>query len=267
MHTTPTLKCRIISGIQVSLLGLLVFAAGADGAVVETLYFDIDFSSPLHLVGSRPTYSAGPATPTNNVFGSPEVVSGFGALTDQPVVLNTAGNPGSYYYDQFSLAMGYSQSTYHISLDLYTEGLIGSLNSFGIILDFKSVAKLGFYQNGKLYPPCWPSPAVTPRFADGDLMHVDISLDIPNNRSVTLVDGVLIGDGQIIGNSAPGDLKSVRFSLGSASLGTSDDRTKIAIDNILVTNGFLVPESTTSMLLMLSAVLGLAFRDRRPSTG
>lgn len=132
--------------MQVSLLGLLALAEGAAGAVVaETVYFDIDFSSPLHRVGSRPTYNSGPATPTNNVFGSPEVVARFGALADQPVVLNTTGNPGSYFYDQFNLAMGHNQSTYHLAFDVYTEGLVGSLNSFGVILDFKSVAKLGFY--------------------------------------------------------------------------------------------------------------------------
>ncbi|MCX6880014.1 MAG: PEP-CTERM sorting domain-containing protein [Verrucomicrobia bacterium] len=32
-----------------------------------------------------------------------------------------------------------------------------------------------------------------------------------------------------------------------------------------MTNGFVVPEGTTSVLLMLSAVFCLAFRERMPS--
>jgi hypothetical protein len=41
-----------------------------------------------------------------------------------------------------------------------------------------------------------------------------------------------------------------------------DNRTNVAVDNIVVTNGFLVPESGTSALLMVSAMIGLTFRRR-----
>ena len=65
------------------------------------------------------------------------------------------------------------------------------------------------------------------QFVDGSLRHIDIALDLANNRSVTLVNGGLVGDGQAIGNGTPGDLRSVTFSLkgcGSASIGIDNIR-------------------------------------------
>jgi hypothetical protein len=179
------------------------------------------------------------------------VVSGLGSLVDQPVVLNTAGNSG-VGYDQFVLSLAHQQRTYHFSCDLFLIGMIGSANEFSIFFDHKGSARLGFYTSGVLYPPSFPGPSPLPRFVDETLLHIDVSLDLFNNRSVTLVNGVVIGDGQAIGNSAPGDLRSVRFSLtgsGSATIG---------IDNIRVTNGFVVPECGMPALLMMSAGFWLA---------
>lgn len=253
----PILKHRALTVMRASLVGVMISASGANAAgVLETVYFDISFSSPLHRVGSRPTTRAGSAAPTMISFGSPEVVSGFGALANQPVVLNTAGNSGSFAYDQFQLTLGHQQPTYHIAFDVYTEGMIGSSSSFGVLLDLESVAKLGFYPSGILYPPCFPGPSPLPMFADGSLLHIDLSLDLANNRSVTLVNGVVVGDGQAIGNLSPGDLKSVRFSLGGG------DTARIGIDNIRVTNGFVVPECGSSVLLLLAAGCRLACRAR-----
>jgi len=247
-----------------SLLGLLLLVQGADCAV----YFDINFSSPLHQVGSPPTFGTGPGTPTRNVFGTEQVVSGFGALADQPVVLNTAGNSPGFFYDQFSLSLGYNQDTYHISFDVYTEGLIGSLNQFSMIMDFKSVTSFILASSGKISPAFWGGPAGNPSYLDRHQMHVDISLNPRNNRGVTLLDGVLVGDGQIIGNSNPGDLQSVRFSLGLTGFGSiPDNRSYVALDNIVVTNGFVVPESGTPALALLSALFAMSFRGRSRSAG
>ncbi len=106
--------------IKLLLLGLVLLAQAAEGVV----YFNIDFSSPPHQVGSQPTYGGGPDRPSRNWFGSPQVMSSFGALTDQPLLLNTAGNAGSFYYDQFSLDLAYNKPTYHIAFDVYTEDFI-----------------------------------------------------------------------------------------------------------------------------------------------
>lgn len=46
--------------IKLSLLGLVFLAQAAEGVV----YFNIDFSSPPHQVGSQPTYGGGPDRPT-----------------------------------------------------------------------------------------------------------------------------------------------------------------------------------------------------------
>lgn len=249
----------MIRNINLSLLGVLLLAQGATCAV----YFNIDFSSPVHQVGSQPTYGGGPDRPTRNWFGSPQVMSSFGALTEQPLLMNTDGNPGSFYYDQFSLDLAYSQPTYHIAFDVYTEDLIGSRNQFALIMDFAQVWVLRLHNSGLIWLPGQAIPPATQRYADRTLMHVDISVDTPANRAVTLVNGVLIGDGKITASVAPGDLKRVRFSLGLLyGFDPRDDRSNVAVDNIVVTNGFLVPESGTSALLMVSAMIGLTFRRR-----
>jgi hypothetical protein len=250
---------EMFSNLKLSLLGLALLAQAAEGVV----YFNIDFSSPPHQVGSQPAYGGGPDRPTSNWFGSPQVMSSFGALTDQPLLLNTAGNAGSFYYDQFSLDLAYSQPTYHIAFDVYTEDLVGSRNQFSMIMDFAQVSALRLYNDGVLAAAGPLNPPIRSRYVDRTLMHVDVSVDVATNRAVTLVDGLLIGDGKITGNVAPGDLKRVRFSMGLLSgADPQDNRSNVAIDNIVVTNGFVVPESGASGLVMLSAMIGLAFRRR-----
>ena len=176
--------------------------------------------------------------------------------------MNTAGNPGSFYYDQFSLDLAYSQPTYHIAFDVYTEDLIGSRNQFAMLMDFAQVSVLQLFNNGVLVPAGPFNPPVRSSYVDRTLMHVDVSVDIAANRAVTLLNGVLIGDGKITANVVPGDLKRVRFSLGLlSSSDPQDNRSNVAVDNIVVTNGFLVPEGGTSTLIIVS-VIGLTVRRR-----
>lgn len=252
--------------LMIALCGLPALFDTSRGASVLTVFYDITFSSPLHIVGSRPTTSAGPDTPTSIVFGNPEVVAAFGSLTDQPVLLNTAGNSRAYYYDQFRLNLGFNQPTYHLSFDLYTEGLIDSRNRFTVLFDSQPINWLSFNNNGNLYPPGWGGPAIP--FADQVPLHVDVSFDRLENRVVTLIDGVLVSNVPIVFSGTPGDPQSIRFSLGAMLLNDANDpRTSVAIDNIRVTNGFVVPEPTVAAKFVLGAALAFSIRRRRLSRG
>ncbi|MFB3106698.1 MAG: hypothetical protein ACE1ZA_17490, partial [Pseudomonadales bacterium] len=67
---------------------VLVFWFTAPAIAQTTTLYDIDFGSPPHTVGLPPATGAGRPprdTVSTIVFGSPTVVSGFGALTDQPL--------------------------------------------------------------------------------------------------------------------------------------------------------------------------------------
>lgn len=79
-----------------------------------------------------------------------------------------------------------------------------------------------------------------------------------------MLNGLVVSDAQILGGtSRPGDVRTIRFSLGGLSPGSNDTSTNVAIDNIRITNGFLIPEPTPGLLAALGLVPVLCNRRRR----
>ena len=114
----------IIFGIVVCTV--LCWAAGAEQ---QTLLYDVDFSSPPHVVGQTPFVGTGTIPrdkPTSTYLGDPTVVSSARALVDQPVLFRN--NDSGYQQLIFEIedqpdgkASKYPQ--YEITLDI----LLGSL--------------------------------------------------------------------------------------------------------------------------------------------
>ncbi len=78
-----------------TLVGACATLAAAGDA--HALLYDVDFSSPPHTVGLPPVVGSGPAPRRRSAtirFGTPTVVATLGALTEQPLQLDSFDNQG-----------------------------------------------------------------------------------------------------------------------------------------------------------------------------
>lgn len=253
----PSKKC-------ITICLLLIMPLLTTNLYAVMVYNDVDFSSPTHTAGGEPTFSDAIDTPSSSRFGSTLVVPS--PTGNQTLLFNTTGNDPSFYYDQIQFDLEHMQDTYHLSFDVYTENLIGSRNKFSTFLD--PLGPFGMDNNGSIYfgypDYTMPAPYYTTlaTYEDRTLYHIDISCDIPNERKVILIDGQVVADSQ--GGAYPEDIRSARFSLGLYRGGSStppDNSTNVVIDNILITNGFVVPEPASIGLIGLFAV-GIWFKRR-----
>ena len=223
------------------------------------IYYDIDFSSPLHTVEQVPTIDDSPATPSQN-RGEPIVVDSYGQFTDQPLLLNTLGNSPSFYYDSITLDMDRGRGFYYSSFDVLTHNLIGTDNNFTVLYDLPWVHNLSFINTGELN--IFGRENVP--FQDDTPMHFEVLMDIENDFAKVLLNGTLVYDDKLLiylpnRNEEDFYFRSLRFSHGlQSSIGTPNYSTNIAIDNIIVTD-YIVPEPATLLLLGIG---GLFIRKR-----
>ncbi len=234
----------------------LCLAASAQAASF-TLY-DIDFSSPPHVVGSNVTVGSGSDTPSYIRFGTPTVESSFGALIDQPLVFN----PENDTYEQIQLVLGGGYDNYHVSFDLYAANLSGSNYAFTLNFDTPSVQNFGFHGLGNMRTFS-PKPSGPPSdsfnlgsFSNNTLYHVSIDIDLTDALWTIGIEG-----GPSMTHpfySWGGDVDSLRFGLSRWKGNTPHDPTvAVGLDNLLVTTGSPVPEPSTALLLC-AGLIGLA---------
>ena len=219
----------------------------------DTIYYDIDFSSPEHRVGDPPTVGDSSSLISRIRFGEPIVSESFGALQDQPLVLNCAGNPGIFYYDQIQLDMDIESDFFYSSFDLIIQNLKGSENWFSIFYDNPNAAAIRFNNAGSFR--FFGEPFV--EYQENQPLHFEILMNGVTNQQSLFIDGYEVYTGY---NYETDYLATIRFSLGLNNMSNIvDTSTYIAIDNIIVAD-YIVPEPCSLVLLGLG---GLVLRRRK----
>ena len=236
----------------------LLFTIGIVRVASADLYYDVNFSSPAHTAGLPPTLSSASNTPSLGGFGETQVVPSYGPINNQALLFNTMSNKPNFYYDQIRFEVWDKQDTYHISFDVYTENLIGSHNTFAVILDLPVSTSLYLTKYGTITFPNATPPHVT--YKDRTLYHFDISIDARNNREVILMDDQIIADGSLSGGLL---LYRTRFSLGVSGTYVPDHSTNVVVDNIIIENGFVIPEPSTIGLMGISAITMILVRKKQ----
>lgn len=220
----------------------------------EEIYYDLDFSGEPYTPYEAIQTDESNRTPSSVPFGQLEVIDDLDGQLDRALFFNTKDNKPHFYYDQIRFEVGKQQETYHLGFDLVVKNLKGSPNRFRVLLDLPKVSNFDLDSDGYIVPTSptrLKSPFPKVPFQEGVPMRVDISVDLPSQRRVVLLNGKLIYDGPIFlyHDSKLGipvtatDLRSVRFSLGLArSRSEPDHATQVAVDNIVIDNQFVLPK-------------------------
>lgn len=231
---------------------LLIICSPAQAAIIE--HYNIDFSSPTHIVGYLPTTGTTPDTISRVNFGQPIVESDFGSLTDQPLVFN----PNTSTYEQIQLNLGLGFDNYNLSFDIETANLNESLYSFNVIFDSPQVQNLNFHGSVGLYTfNSGGGGSNLGAFSDNTLMHVNINVDLINN--IWMIDTGVLPVYTGVFNSLEGDVSSIRFNLSPWYSGTGiDSSISVGIDNIIVSSS-VVPLPAALWLFMSGFVVLITF--------
>ena len=218
------------------------------------VFYDIDFESPLHIVGSAPTTGTGTQTPSSIKFGEPLVKQNFGSMNSQCLVFNQTSST----YDQIRLELGNDQDFYFLSFDISTRNLSDSLSSFDILFDTPQVRAFSFSGIGKVtvYHPYEFVYKYANDYNDDTLMHVTAEIDLNQNTWAINVNEQLTayGNNFIDGDD---DIESIRFSLSPRIGGISHEPdVYVAIDNLYISNAVpepVIPIADAGMDVELSA--------------
>jgi hypothetical protein len=212
----------------------IVFVIIAFSSILKAdeVFYDITFSSPEHTVGHVPVTGSSPTRPSQIVFGAPIVSSSLGLLQNQPLVFNTTGNRPSFYYDQIELIVGKNAAFYYVAFDVLTQNLIGSTNQFKLLFDTPTVRNIVFRNNGTIYIQRPWEHRVIGHFTENTLMHCEVYMDMIQKEWTIFVNNNQIHSGLF---NPDEDVRSIRFSLGLVTSGTSPDHTtNVGLDNIIV---------------------------------
>ena len=173
MHTHRTSSALatfvIVVGCALSLTADSAFA----------LLYDVDFGTPPHTVGLPPAIGGGPpprATVSSIPFGTPTVVSSYGALTQQPLEFDSNDGQG----DQIRLLLSdLPPSTFY---GLACDVLVSSMatgGTFTLHFDTPQIRNISFRPGGNIdiYVPGFPSGTIgTYTFGTPVALRVDVDL-------------------------------------------------------------------------------------------
>jgi len=205
------------------------FTILAAAASEQEVLYEVDFSGPAHRLNEPPATGTAINLVSKVVFGSPEVVTGFGPLKDRPLLFR--GREG---YDQIKFDIKPGWSKYRIEYDLVTSKLQNSRYGFTAFVDTPQVRAFSLHGalNRATRFPGTPSEVSPQLWADGKKSRYVIEVDIGLNKWEIWQDGIQI-------STAPLDatnIRSVRFSLSPVYGGTPEDLSiAAALDNLKIT--------------------------------
>ncbi|RLA43409.1 MAG: hypothetical protein DRQ97_12825 [Gammaproteobacteria bacterium] len=233
---------------------LIALITGISGLTYATVieHYNIDFSSPSHTVGSLPNTGASPDLIGWVRSGEPVVDTGFGSLSSQPLVFN----PNVGTSEQIELYLGLGYDNYKLSFDIETDNLVGSLYTFGIMIDTPQTRRLDFHGSAGImtWTPYSGGSGMMGSLVDNQPMHVEVEIDLLGNRW-TVDTGIHPIVSRYFTTSGD-DVESIRFGLspwhGSATL---DPGVSVGIDNIVVTSNVIPEPHTATFVFSALAVL------------
>lgn len=179
------------------------------------------------------------------VYGKPEIVGPTGNFTTNSLAFNCSHSSNlpnhrrseQFYYDQIEYRVdqqgspfqGLGKSSFRVTFDMITRGLVGSPNQFVVLFDTPAVRNLIFSGEGNVYVEGSKSKSGSiSKFTDDQKVHVDIDFDINKDLWKVRIDEKPVFSGVINGNS----LTSIRFSHGAKSAGKIDLNATTYIDNV-----------------------------------
>ena len=227
---------RLLTAVVVLTLVLAALTFGARPAyALTTLLYDLDFSSPTHVLGSPPTTGAGPAprdTVSSIPFGTPTVVSSFGSLTDQPLEFNSFDGAG----DQIRLALDdvILGTMYTIETEVEIADVVAPFRPFGVIIDgLPGIRRVDFHSDNTIraFASFTPPIPILGTYAFNTKIDLKIQVDLTADTWEIFIDGVSTHSGVYGGAAA---IKAVRFSTDVIS---PPGASSTAIDNVRVTIG------------------------------
>ncbi|UCE85581.1 MAG: hypothetical protein JSU66_14790 [Deltaproteobacteria bacterium] len=246
---------------------LIAFLGCAPEALCASLIYDVDFSSPTHLVGEPPALGAGPlprATPTSlsTNTSTATVVAGFGALSDQPLLLE--GTSGitltTVRFVLNDVETGIFD--YHtIELDVLVDAL-SSLSTFSVFVDSTQINRLTFSPFNEISGTGAISVTnsihgiqTIGSYQAGDVVSVAIDFDeVAQTWSIRL-DGTPVFSDDAVVTGQP----AVRLVLQRSAATAADHRA--AVDNFSITS---VPEPGRGALTLSAlAALGACVAARK----
>jgi hypothetical protein len=159
----------------------IIYEAEVSGDVL----YDIDFSSPTHVVGEQMTVGDGPVprnTPSMSMFdfGEQIVVTSYGSLTQQPVqLIPDTTSKNLYGYSQMQLDLfTFNYQIYRLDFDVCIENMTaGSWDSFVVLFDIPSVNRLDFTNEGNIVGHSNPIGS----FDFGQLLSMSVLVDLAEN--------------------------------------------------------------------------------------
>jgi len=215
-------------------------------------YYNIDFQTPDQPVNHVVQTGAAPDHVSRIWFGTPMVVPSYGALTNQPLLFDSIGEPwGSlYYYTQVQLNLVQSPFV-DVAFDFVD---VGAGHRFTLLFDTPHVRNF-YFDNGQISFER-PSAGVTNigTYAMGVDYRFDIHIDYALNQWTFMENSAVLASGIF---NADDYVHDFRFNYSADSPGISGT----AIDNVVVT----VPEPTVlgAMVMGAAVLLLLMHLDRR----
>jgi hypothetical protein len=243
-------------------------------AGTERVLYDVNFDGPPHVVGAEPVYDFGPFprdTPTEggqifHPFGSAEVVSAFGPLTNRPAKLTAIdGTPNNPVLGganlEFNLDPLYNPQLanidrFHASVDVMPWQL-RTASGLGIFFDAESIHSVQFWPDGniRIIDATGVNQIVGPYSPDA-VYHVRMAFDTAASEWSASINGVPVYHG-------PTDENEMWMFRIAMTTGDTISPAIAYVDNIHITGD--VPEPSTIGLagLALSSLATFATRRRR----
>jgi hypothetical protein len=231
-------------GSYVLIVVALLVCGTAQWAMAEWVpLYDVDFSTPPHVVGEPPVLGDGPCprhTPSEIWFGEPLVVEALGALTDQPCAF---GNHPEVAFDQLNFVVlpepaehgvPGTYDAFHISVDLLID-VAAPQDLLKIILDCPSAHQMQFRPPDEIWVDVGGDGGYEQQigsFQEGVPIHLDIVVNTQLNYWGVLLDG----NPEFTGDFPSEQLARLRFSLSS-----TEAEDPVAIDNVFI-EGFDIPD-------------------------
>jgi hypothetical protein len=175
------------------LFAVFVSALTIDARDAQALLYDVDFGSPPHTVGLPPVIGSGPApraTVTDIRFGTPTVVAAHGALTDQPLLLDSFDNQGdqvAFQIDDLPIS-----NFYCIQSDvLVSQADMNQDANLTFAFDTPSVRNIHFESDGEVRVfVSGGFSGVVGNYTIGSVVALKVEIDLINQSWRIALDGV-----------------------------------------------------------------------------
>ena len=209
---------------------LALAAALTIAAPARATLYDLTFSNPPHTAGFPPVVGSGPAVRhsiSEIAWGTPEVVTALGALTDQPCRFDSWDGAG----DQIKLRLDDLPASdfYSLTADVLVESAT-TADEFSILFDAPGTRRIDFHADGTVWQWVTGLPIVPlGSYTLGSVVKVRADINLNTDQWTIYLNGAVVFSGDFGSASA---IKSIRFSTEVAGIPTG---CRAAIDNVIVT--------------------------------